>query len=87
LAAFEEATGEKWNVANIDTKDVLADAREKLKNQQFRDAFSGILAVQLFEDGTTRSLITTPEDSDNELLGVPSEDLSMYIKTIISTVA
>jgi len=41
--------------------------------------------VQLFEDGTTRSLIATPEESDNELLGVPSEDLNTLIKEIVST--
>ena len=65
--------------------DVLANAKEALKKQQFREAFAGILIVQLFEDGTTRSLISTPKDSDNELLGVQSEDLNTYIKGLVST--
>ncbi len=85
LAAFEEATGTNWSVTKVDIKDVLADAREKLQNQQFLEAFRGFLTAQLFEDGTTRSLIATTHDSDNALLGVPSEDLKTFIKGIVST--
>ena len=72
LTAFENAQGTKWNVKRTTLTDVLANAKEALKKQQFREAFAGILIVQLFEDGTTRSLIATPKDSDNELLGVQS---------------
>lgn len=85
LAAFEEATGFKWKVIKADLKDVVSGAREALQKQQFRDAFAGILTAQLFEDGTKRSLIATPEDTDNRLLGVQSEDLNTYIKELVST--
>lgn len=85
LAAFKEATGFKWKVIKADLKDVVSGAREALKKQQFRDAFAGILTAQMFEDGTKRSLIATPEDSDNRLLGVQSEDLNTYIKELVST--
>jgi hypothetical protein len=87
LTAFEDAQGTQWNVNKANLNDILADAKEALKNHQFRDAFAGILTAQLFEDGTTRSLISTPEDSDNKLLGVHSEDLKTYIKRLVSTAA
>jgi len=87
LQTLEEATAVKWTVKHFKIADVLVSAREAMKNQQFGPAFGGILVAQLFEDGSTRSLITTPETSDNDLLGVESEDLGSFIKGIVPVAA
>jgi hypothetical protein len=72
-------------VRRANVKDVLASAKQALQNKQFREAFAGILVAQLFEDGTTRSLISSPEDSDNRLLGVESENIKAYIRRLLSS--
>lgn len=83
LAAFEEATGEKWSVTKVSTKDVLAEGKGKLAAGD-RGGMLDLLTVQLFEEGAGRSIVATKEDSDNELLGVPEEDLLTVIKGILS---
>jgi len=85
LEAFQDVQRQQWNVRKANVKDVLASANQALQNKQFREAFAGILVAQLFEDGTTRSLISSPEDSDNRLLGVESEDLKTYIRRLLSS--
>jgi hypothetical protein len=85
LDAFQEVQRQQWNVRRANVKDVLASAKQALQNKQFREAFAGILVAQLFEDGTTRSLISSPEDSDNILLGVENENIKVYIRRLLSS--
>lgn len=84
LAAFEEATGEKWSVTRVKSRDVLAEGRRKLAAGD-RGGTLDLLTAQLFEEGAGRSIVATKEDSDNELLGVPEEDLLTVIQGILSS--
>ncbi|ROW06283.1 hypothetical protein VPNG_08054 [Cytospora leucostoma] len=87
LAALEKETGgEKWAVTHINTKDSIASGLEKLAAKNFGGAFINILAAQLYEDGTTRSRICTPETSDNALLGLEALDLDQYVADIVKQV-
>lgn len=84
LAALEKETGgEKWSVTRVSTKDSVAAGLEKLAAKNFGGAFVNILAAQLYEDGSTRSRICTPETSDNALLGVEILDLDEYVADIV----
>ncbi|KAF8244888.1 NAD(P)-binding protein [Wilcoxina mikolae CBS 423.85] len=86
LAAFEEATGEKWSVMYVSSKDVLAQGKAKLAAGD-KGAILDLVTVQLFEEGAGRSIVVTKEDSNNELLGLPEEeDLLTVIKGILSPV-
>jgi ABC-type glycerol-3-phosphate transport system substrate-binding protein len=85
LAAFEEATGEKWSVTYVSSKDVLAQGKAKLAAGD-KGAILDLVAAQLFEEGAGRSIVVTKEDSDNELLGLPEEeDLLTVIKGILNS--
>lgn len=87
LAALEKETGgEKWVVTRISIKDSIASGLEKLAAKNFGGAFINILAAQLYEDGSTRSRICTPETSDNALLGVETFDLDQYVADIVKQV-
>jgi len=86
LAAFEEITGQAWEIKNVETKDVLAQAKEKLVKGDFIEAFLRLLTVQLFESGAGRSVVTRVEESDNELLGVTKDDLGDVLRGALSTV-
>jgi ABC-type glycerol-3-phosphate transport system substrate-binding protein len=84
LAAFEEATGEKWSVTSVSTKDIFEKGKAKLAAGDM-GAILDLMVVQLFEEGAGRSIVVTKEDSDNELLGLQEEeDLSAVIKGILS---
>lgn len=64
----------------------MASGLEKIAAKNFGGAFVDILAAQLFEDGTNRSRICTPEESDNALLGVEVLDLDEYIADVVKQV-
>lgn len=57
LAAFEEITGQAWEVKYVKTRDLLAQAKEKLAKGDFIEAFLRVLTVQLFEGGARRTIV------------------------------
>ena len=57
LAAFEEITGQAWEVKYVKTKDLLVQAKEKLAKGDFIEAFLRVLTVQLFEGGAGRTIV------------------------------
>lgn len=84
LSALEQETGgERWAITHVSTKDSVASGLEKVAAKNFSGAFVNILAAQLYEDGSTRSRICTPEESDNSLLGVEVLDLGEYVADIM----
>lgn len=85
LAAFEEIIGQAWEVKCVETKDLLAQAKEKLAKGDFIEAFLRVLTVQLFEGGVGRTVVMRVE-SDNELLGVTKDDLGEVLRGALSTV-
>jgi hypothetical protein len=82
LAAFEEATGEKWGVTSVSSKDILAQGKSKLAAGD-KGGILDLVTVQLFEEGAGRSIVVAKENSDNELLGVLEEDVLTVIKDIL----
>lgn len=73
LAAFEEATGQKWEVTRDSTARLLESGRAK-----HRDGKPGwileLVVTQLFQEGKGRGLVADGrEKTDSELLGVRSE--------------
>lgn len=82
LLAFERITGQKWTVEHLNSKEILARGREKLKNGD-RKGMLDVLTVQLFEEGTGRSIVVSEEDSDNALLGVPQEKIDEIVHQVL----
>lgn len=82
LAAFEEITAQAWEVKYVETKDLLAQAKEKLAKCDFIEAFLRVLTVQLFEGGARRTVVIRVEESDNEPLGVTKNDLGEVLRTL-----
>lgn len=85
LAAFEEITGQAWEIKNVETKDLLAQAKEKLAKGDFIETFLRVLTVQLFEGGAGRTVVMRVEESDNELLGVTKDNLGEALRGALST--
>ena len=85
LAVFEEITGQAWEIKNVETKDLLAQAKENLAVGDFIEAFLRVLTVQLFEGGAGRAVVIRVEESDNELLGVTKDDLGEVLRGALST--
>ena len=85
LTAFEDVTGTKWEVTRVKTKDLDEGRKKKAQEGRFQEAFLDLLAVQLFEDGKGRGLITRTDESDNALLGVREEAAKDVIKRIMDS--
>ena len=83
LAALEEATDSKWHVSRISTPELRVSKAEKDEEKRFQEAFLDVLAMQLFEDGTGRGLIT-PHENDNDLLGVREENVVDMMRKLVA---
>jgi len=83
LATLEGETGKTWEKTTVSTEDVLADAKEKMKNGDFGGGFVGILVTQLFQEGAGRAIT---DGKDNGLLGVPQERLDAVVQRVLTEV-
>jgi len=83
LTAFEEITNSKWDVTRVTTKQILEERMNLVKQKQFQEVFMGVVAVQLFEDGSGRGVTVEVENSDNDLLGVKEENVVDVLKVLI----
>ncbi len=82
LTALEEVTGAEWDVTKVSAAEVRESKAKKIQEKRFQEAFLDVLAVQLFEDGTGRGMIT-PDDKDNQLLGVKEEGLGDMMRQLV----
>jgi hypothetical protein len=48
-----------------------------------KGAILDLVCVQLFEEGEGRSIVVKKEEANNELLGVPEEDVLSVVKGIL----
>ncbi|KAA8913049.1 hypothetical protein FN846DRAFT_931606 [Sphaerosporella brunnea] len=82
LGAFEEVMGAKWTVEYVNSKEVLERAKEKLAKGD-KGAVLDLVSVQLWQEGMGRSIVVSREEADNELLGIPEDDLRTVVKGIL----
>ncbi|KAJ3548353.1 hypothetical protein NM208_g1055 [Fusarium decemcellulare] len=83
LAAFEKETGRSWDVNRKNTADVLAEAKNKMANGDFKGGYVGFMIAQMFEDNAGRAAV---DGRDNILLGTPQEKLEDLIKLVLSQI-
>lgn len=77
LKILEEETGTKWTVKHEATADLQRVGEEKLEKGDF-SAFRELLLTYVHRDGSGHAL--KPEDSANELLELPQEDLRATLR-------
>lgn len=77
FAAVKELTGAEYEVKKIDSKELKRVGEEKLSQGNF-GAFYELLRVYLYADGADNHI--KEEESANELLGLPKEDLKEVIR-------
>ncbi|EXJ91206.1 hypothetical protein A1O1_04316 [Capronia coronata CBS 617.96] len=86
LAAFEEVTGHKWPVTHDTTDNLLQRGREKRARGESGWVLDLIVA-QLLEEGTDRrSIVVAQDKADNDILGMPHEDVPGMVKRIMMSV-
>ncbi|KAF2204783.1 NAD(P)-binding protein [Delitschia confertaspora ATCC 74209] len=85
LAAFEEATGENWEVEYEKSSDLMARGRQKLKNGDGAWVLDLIVA-QLLEEGAGRSVVVTAEEADNGILGMGEESVHSMVDAIVRNI-
>ncbi|KAJ2896461.1 hypothetical protein MKZ38_005549 [Zalerion maritima] len=72
LAAFEEETGEKWEVTGATTEELIERGRAK-KQAGNRGWILDLMVGQILEEGVGRGVLVDEEGSDNGLVGVRTE--------------
>jgi nucleoside-diphosphate-sugar epimerase len=77
VEALEKATGEKWIIEKTTTKEQLALAQECLEKGDFLPALYRWIRTFVFSERATLPNI------ENELLGLPKEDLQTTVEKII----
>lgn len=79
LEAFQDVTGQKWQVRHGTTKQLEESGKKK-----HRDGIGGwvldLLVFQLFEPGKGRCVVASREDSDADLLGIREESAAEVVR-------
>jgi nucleoside-diphosphate-sugar epimerase len=83
LAALEKATGTKWQVNHVDSDERTKTGNELIKQGDFTGFPLLILAVILNGKVDVGSDFTKVAKLDNDLLGLPKEDLQATIDAIV----
>ena len=76
LAALEDATGEKWKVEKVNSKEKFAALTEAAKTDFFGAGLGLIQTAMLTGHGSGKG-------DDNELLGVKKESVESVVKRIV----
>lgn len=84
LAAFEEASGEKWTVNKVNTKDQLDEAVKKLGAGDFSGAVTLVLATIYSSTPGLHSNYAKDEALANETLGLQLEDVKGTVKAVLA---
>jgi hypothetical protein len=82
LAEFEAQTGEKWTVTKGKAADLQAEAEAKIAAGD-RSGFGWLAAVQLFTDGSDRSIVISREEAVNDLVGVSEKDTAAIVRAAL----
>lgn len=80
LGAFERATGCKWSVQQLTTRE-LHEAGKRKKEGGDMAWVADLVAMQMYEAGAGRSLVASSwEESDGPLLGVVEETVDQVVE-------
>ncbi|KAI1406755.1 NAD(P)-binding protein [Hypoxylon sp. FL1857] len=84
LDAFQQVTGQSWEVKRGSTKDLLESGRKK-----HQAGVSGwvleLVVYQLFAPGEARCILASKEESDAELLGMKEESPEDIARKVLNT--
>jgi len=80
LASFEKATGAKWTVESIDSKEAARVANEKLKNGDY-SAFPDLIRSAFYASDELGNFSNKVSNELLGLLGLEKEDLDADIRT------
>lgn len=83
LSILEQRTGVTWEATKVRVQDVLAAARNKLADGDFKGGYVGIVVSQMYEDGAGRAVVS---GADNELLGTPKVSVNEIIERAYSRI-
>lgn len=81
LAAFEDVTGQKWTIDEVDLDAEVKDAQEKLQRGDFSGAGKLIYGANL--DERTESDWDRKGAVSNAVLELPNEDLKTIIRSVL----
>lgn len=81
LASLEKASGQKWEVEKIDSKEQTRSAQQALKEGN-EGAIYTLIVVAIYA-GTTGQDFQVEGKLANDLLGLPKENLNDVIATIV----
>ncbi|KAI1850242.1 hypothetical protein JX265_002138 [Neoarthrinium moseri] len=79
LRVIETATGQKWAVKHVDSKEKEKQGIAALEKSDYNGAFLPLLHHYLFSDGGGNGI--SLENSDNAVLGLEADDLPELIKS------
>lgn len=82
MEAFEAATGEKWPVTYVSSKDLLENGRKEFAAGN-RKGMLDLLVAQLFEKGANRSVVVPQQLSDNRLVGVEEKPIDVIVREVL----
>ncbi|KAK2931593.1 NmrA-like domain [Fusarium oxysporum f. sp. vasinfectum] len=83
LAVLVQQTGKQWTITNRKTKDILAEAKEKMASGDFKGGYIGFMIAQMFEDDAGRAMV---DGSDNQLLQIQQEPLENLIEQVLGQI-
>lgn len=81
IEALEKAAGEKWTIEKTTTEQQLAEAQASLEKGDFLSAFYVWVRAFVFS-GEPGARFQNPK-ANNELLGLPHEDLQKTVEKIV----
>lgn len=83
LSILEQRTGVTWEVTKVRVQEVLAAARNKLADGDFKGGYVGIVVSQMYEDGAGRAVVSS---ADNKLMGTPQVSVNDIIELAYSRI-
>lgn len=83
LAALEKATGEKWQINKVATEDQIREGREGMAKGVPMAIGKLIVGAILIDDEDAVMDFSKTAPLDNEVLGLPKEDLQTAVDAIV----
>ena len=83
VAALEKTTGKKWEVNKVKTADQIKKGRELAAKGEFAGIALLIVATIFTEDVDPGANFSKSKKIDNDLLGLPKEDLQTTVEEIV----
>lgn len=82
LHALEKATGTQWKVERTKSKDEIATAQQKLRDGDLVGAAPHLIRATWYSEGRGANY-ADEFGLDNDMLGLPHEDLESVVKELV----